>query len=271
MAIQVKGGLSFRRSSGYGVPIKQHARDWSESTIPVACVVYDPDLRALYWANASGQLQESAGRLRTVLLDESDVLNDYTIDEFVFQMRTHARGTIPTVRSSVSSPNQKAARSTYFVRAARWIERYPEALRRSAIALFGLIGVGAFAWMAPLLWKFSEAHLGLSPIFWVGMIIGYTLLGIGLFISEARRGRRSRLMSAIIFIPLFIAYYSALAEDFGLLPGLAGDLVASAIPNIVKYSMLFGVTFFIGRELDRRRRLRKLGRDPDDPGVEEHE
>ena len=57
IAVQVKGGASFRRVDGFTVSAKsKHRRLWSQSTIPVFCVVWDPD-DELYWINVTDLLK----------------------------------------------------------------------------------------------------------------------------------------------------------------------------------------------------------------------
>jgi fructose-1,6-bisphosphatase/inositol monophosphatase family enzyme len=86
IAVQVKGGTSYRASGGYRVKVRQHERSWLHTNVPVACVVYDPDTDELYWANASEQLRtaKSAGEeIRSVKVPSDEVLNAGTVDRFV--------------------------------------------------------------------------------------------------------------------------------------------------------------------------------------------
>src|SRR5690242_8305268 len=48
-ALQIKSGASFRRASGYAIPIEGHERVWRESPLPVMGIVHDPDAKQLYW------------------------------------------------------------------------------------------------------------------------------------------------------------------------------------------------------------------------------
>ncbi|MFI1382923.1 DUF4365 domain-containing protein [Embleya sp. NPDC020886] len=57
--VQVKGGDKWRRANGYAIPVSHHGDTWANGNIPVYCVVYDPDSKKLFWANATQQLRRS--------------------------------------------------------------------------------------------------------------------------------------------------------------------------------------------------------------------
>ncbi|WBQ02533.1 DUF4365 domain-containing protein [Kribbella sp. CA-293567] len=82
IAIQVKGGKTTRASGGYRVRVENHAVDWSNPTVPVICVVQDPDSKLLYWANATEQLKKDKGG-RSIFVPWSAQLDGGTIAEFV--------------------------------------------------------------------------------------------------------------------------------------------------------------------------------------------
>ncbi|WP_063760517.1 DUF4365 domain-containing protein [Streptomyces sp. NRRL S-241] len=93
--VQVKGGTSWRRSYGYGVPVRQHAETWANGNVPVFCVVFDPDTKQLYWANATEQLRrgEHEGRRpRTIKLPDDAVLDETTLANFVGKARAYVGG-----------------------------------------------------------------------------------------------------------------------------------------------------------------------------------
>ncbi|MFI5722113.1 DUF4365 domain-containing protein [Streptomyces cyaneofuscatus] len=89
--VQVKGGDSWRRGNGYVVPVDRHRDTWSEGNIPVYCVVYDPNSKTLYWANATQQLRRF-GPLNAphfIGISPNAVLDDTTMDSFVAQARRY--------------------------------------------------------------------------------------------------------------------------------------------------------------------------------------
>ena len=58
IAVQIKSGSSYRRASGYAIPINGHANVWRESSLPIAGIVYDPHSDALYWCDISSFLEQ---------------------------------------------------------------------------------------------------------------------------------------------------------------------------------------------------------------------
>ncbi|MFF8695344.1 DUF4365 domain-containing protein [Streptomyces sp. NPDC015144] len=93
--VQVKGGVSWRRSYGYAVPVRQHGETWANGNVPVFCVVFDPDTEQLYWANATKQLRvgrQKGHRPRTIRLSGSSVLDDNTVADFVNEARAYVGG-----------------------------------------------------------------------------------------------------------------------------------------------------------------------------------
>ncbi|MGW3786049.1 DUF4365 domain-containing protein [Micromonospora chokoriensis] len=90
--VQVKGGVSWRRAGGYGVPVGHHANTWADGNIPVLCVVHDPDTGCLYWANATEQLLDARRDrrlLKTIFIREEDRLAAASIDDFVAESRRY--------------------------------------------------------------------------------------------------------------------------------------------------------------------------------------
>jgi hypothetical protein len=88
--VQVKGGKSWRRSYGYGVPVAQHSETWANGNVPVICVVYDPDDEELYWANATAQLLQARRErvaLKTIRVPAEALLNDASLPDFVSRVR----------------------------------------------------------------------------------------------------------------------------------------------------------------------------------------
>ncbi len=107
VALQVKGGESYRSARGFRVPVGAHDKSWLRTNVPVVCVVYDPATGLLHWANASKQLHEAkaAGRkIRSISVSIDTVLNEDSIAAFVNDMRTYiaGRGEIRYVLSSLA-------------------------------------------------------------------------------------------------------------------------------------------------------------------------
>ncbi|MEU6848488.1 DUF4365 domain-containing protein [Actinacidiphila alni] len=89
--LQVKGGDKWRRANGYAVPVSHHGDTWADGNIPVYCVVYDPDSKRLFWANATEQLRRSGpfNRPKVIGVSPNAVLTGATMDAFVAQARRY--------------------------------------------------------------------------------------------------------------------------------------------------------------------------------------
>jgi hypothetical protein len=56
--LQIKSGVSFRRASGYAIPVEGHECVWRESPLPVMGIIHDPNTGRLYWCDISGYLRD---------------------------------------------------------------------------------------------------------------------------------------------------------------------------------------------------------------------
>lgn len=95
VSIQVKSGRSFSSRHGYRIPIGGHSGSWGESNLPVACVVYDPDKHAFYWANASKQLRHAKltmREIRSIMISSDSLLDETSLAAFVAEMRGYVDG-----------------------------------------------------------------------------------------------------------------------------------------------------------------------------------
>jgi hypothetical protein len=78
----VKGGESYRRSSGYGIPIDEdHVNVWRQSSVPVAGIIYDPDDKKLRWCNISDYLRNISESLPSFIpVDATRILNQESLE-----------------------------------------------------------------------------------------------------------------------------------------------------------------------------------------------
>jgi hypothetical protein len=59
VAVQIKGGRSFRNSDGYNLRASDSQRRfWEMSTVPVFGIVWDPDSNGLHWCDITGTLRK---------------------------------------------------------------------------------------------------------------------------------------------------------------------------------------------------------------------
>lgn len=57
-AAQVKGGNRYRRADGYVVPVGDHMHYWTNSSVPVIGIVWDPEDERCRWVNLTAYLRE---------------------------------------------------------------------------------------------------------------------------------------------------------------------------------------------------------------------
>ncbi len=83
VALQIKGGKSYRRSNGYGIPLDQaHARIWETSSVPVAGIVFDPDDETLRWCNISEFLGGAGAALPSYIpIAAAQILTPETLEK----------------------------------------------------------------------------------------------------------------------------------------------------------------------------------------------
>jgi hypothetical protein len=92
IAVQVKGGKSFKAGGGYRVPIGDHADFWRKSNLAIFCVVQDAETGVLYWGNASQQLREKPTKgqtPRSIFIREADSLDGSNLVRFSQLVRNY--------------------------------------------------------------------------------------------------------------------------------------------------------------------------------------
>jgi len=87
VALQVKGGTSYRAAGGYRIPVNQeHYAVWRGSSLPVAGIVLDPDTGLLHWCNISAALEQSRGSPpASIFVPSERILNADTLRTEFFQ------------------------------------------------------------------------------------------------------------------------------------------------------------------------------------------
>lgn len=79
VALQIKGGVSYRRASGYAIPIDGHGEVWRQSPLPVAGIVHDPETGALYWCDISTTIRQD-GDAPEIPVSRDSLLNPVTLE-----------------------------------------------------------------------------------------------------------------------------------------------------------------------------------------------
>jgi hypothetical protein len=51
IGVQVKSGETYRRKNDYVIPVTGHVECWRNSPLPIAGIVYDPDIGSMFWCD----------------------------------------------------------------------------------------------------------------------------------------------------------------------------------------------------------------------------
>lgn len=87
VALQIKGGISYRTRNGYSIPIGPHEQIWRESTLPIAGIVHDPESERLYWCSITKFLKNrSKDRRSTIPVPLENQLTPSTLQAFREEM-----------------------------------------------------------------------------------------------------------------------------------------------------------------------------------------
>jgi len=84
-ALQIKGGKSYKRKSGYGIPIERHLDVWRSSTLPIIGIVYDPEDKCLRWSSISKYLDNIGEDVPSYIPVSADAILTSTTLRFEFK------------------------------------------------------------------------------------------------------------------------------------------------------------------------------------------
>lgn len=284
VAVQVKSGKAYRRPARYGIPCRHHLRDWTLSRIPVIGVVYDPELRKLFWVNMTEYLLDRVGRGETpksVPIGEDEILDAATVDHFVasvsrfIEVRDGARTDVPrSLRQSVGIVLRRLGSHRAVsqapiggipyelgVASVDFHERHPRFDSQAAKVSFGVVLLCAFAMAGPGLYKAAarESDDWLSNgLIWLVAFYGTVsyLYRAGITDPERKRGR---LISWSAHLLLACGWYVGVGEEITVWPvnSIFCEVFVWMMPVIAQALILYLGAFYAEKEAARRRRLRK--------------
>lgn len=271
-AVQVKAGSSYRRSVGYAIPVGTHANLWRTSNIPILGVVYDQDMRMLYWRNITEYLASNSNA-RSIPIGESDILTadnvrdvctgvDTFIRSFHLELTPNQGQSLrDTIVARLTNAREAQRReqavggnpNLIFEGPAKWFERHDHQLfRLGLIGLKLLIAVcGLMTWN--MLYLFAAKHAPhMNPWMWSAAVGGFCFCALWVAYYEQRAGRRATILKLVALTPLML--YSALSQ---MELSKTTAAVLTALGSVLAGKGVIILAFlFIGRELSRRRRLR---------------
>jgi hypothetical protein len=117
IAVQVKGGGSYRRKGGYAIPFS--ADDlalWATSTVPVIGIVHDPDGGWLHWVNltAWARAQTTPPSPMEVLVASTWRLDARTLAAFVAEARGFLAASGPPALVGLVDPDPGVQRAAIY-------------------------------------------------------------------------------------------------------------------------------------------------------------
>jgi len=133
IAVQVKGGGSYRRKGGYAIPCS--ADDlalWATSTVPVIGIVHEPDGGQLHWVNltAWARAQTTPPSPMEVPVASTWRLDARTLAAFVAEARGFLAASGPPALVGLADPDPGVQRAAIYDAFALG-RRDPRALRRT--------------------------------------------------------------------------------------------------------------------------------------------
>jgi hypothetical protein len=140
IALQIKGGGSYKRANGYGVPCSAADRDlWRTSSIPIFGIVHDPTDQRLHWTNLTGWARSLPHDSTASYAPVNTIwsLDARTIRDFLSQARAFLAVTGPPVLLDLASEDPQRQR-TAILDAFAFARHDPKALLlvRAALRYF---------------------------------------------------------------------------------------------------------------------------------------
>ncbi len=117
IALQVKGGVSYRRGRSYAVPCSAADRElWQTSSVPVFGVVHDPETDKLHWTNLTAWARSLApgSSASAAPVDATWALDARGLPHFVNQARSFLRAAGPPALLDLASSDPLRQRSAVY-------------------------------------------------------------------------------------------------------------------------------------------------------------
>ncbi|MFE1728712.1 DUF4365 domain-containing protein [Streptomyces bacillaris] len=285
VAVQVKSGTTYRRSVGYGISCRDHVQDWTRSRIPVIGVVYDPDLRKLFWANLTEYLiseLEQGRSPKSVPIGETAFLDVDTVGSVVSRIRSfisrndRVRPIELGILQGVSRKLRRLGNRNFNEVDRTPLGGVPYEMATSAVdfrerypgfdpALVRWLTIGAtlccLAMMGPGLYEAAES-VGHTSWLWNGWLwlVGYygTVLYLLEMSKKDPRKRRARFLRWGAFSLIWSGWYVGLAYQTSAWSAnpVFEWIFVTQMPVVAKGVILYLGSFYVHREISRRRRLK---------------
>jgi Domain of unknown function (DUF4365) len=117
IAVQVKGGVSYRRKHGYAIPGSPDDLDlWASSTVPIFGVVHDPEEDDLHWVNLTSwaRAQASSPSPMEAPVEGTFRLDPQTLGAFVSEARSFLAASGPPALVGLADSDPEVQRAAIY-------------------------------------------------------------------------------------------------------------------------------------------------------------
>ncbi|MFD7056046.1 DUF4365 domain-containing protein [Streptomyces mirabilis] len=268
IAVQVKAGKKFKRSTGYAIPIGSHRDDWQQLRIPVVGVVYDTAEKQLFWVNISKALSKAPSELTWIPVSKSNELNEDTIKGFVADLQVYAdvagkradKDDYPFREDTAQKDDTKEdAPNELFSGIADFFINRPFLMKNGRTLVYTLMLLCALIIEYPYQTSFASTYLpDKPPVLYVMSLYGLVVFLCVTIYSEGRAGRRA--MGTQRVLVLLVSNYATLPFQMGdgksHWDELWGKGWAMALSIGSPMVMVFVGSIYAQREVKRRKRAR---------------
>lgn len=111
IALQVKGGLSYRRRDAYVIPFSVDDKElWATSSVPIYGIVFDPESDSLHWTNLTSFARaDTSPESGVVRVSKRTLLTPESLPFFVREVSVYLRaiGSVSLLDLAHSDPNRQ--------------------------------------------------------------------------------------------------------------------------------------------------------------------
>lgn len=270
LAIQVKSGRKYKRAKGYSIPIEDHYEDWKNSKIPVVGIVYDLEMRKLYWVNLTAALENAKGVVKRVSIPQASLLNSGTIPDFISAIESYIDSTgmrlreftleeaFAAVSRALDGLDPNNVPNPLFEGWAELLFRHEQRAKRVArfilqtCPLFLLASLLVYEW--PYQVRYVKNYTDLSPVLTVGSLyIFISWMTLTIFF-ELRAGRRPEETGNWLIAVCGLYLWIPVMDDEGRGSEWMGEALVVSSVLISHFGLLTLLTFYIKREVARKKR-----------------
>ncbi|MFE3195067.1 DUF4365 domain-containing protein [Nocardia sp. NPDC059240] len=274
VAVQVKSGAKYKRSSGYAIPVGNHHADWRRSRIPVFGVVFDPETRKLHWVNLTDELLKgpSAHNPSWIKIPISNELNVNSLGEFAISVQQYIDTRDLTVTETAGSPlsesvayarkfkyrdsSESDVPNDAFDGIARFLLEHPRLMRwgRRAPLTVSMIGIAIMEWPNQI--RFAQEYQPeVGPLRWTLTLYTLILYLLCIINSERKAGRFAR--GTRYLLAFIVGNYSVIPFLTSYSPGdhLFGQIWSTTLIIGAHLITVWITTWFVADAIDRRRRI----------------